>query len=163
LIVGHTATAMGAQTLDGKMSEYNYNFLAAQRVGLPYARRDFGGRKGAAKKMGQMGVDVSVELHCNAYNGKAHGAEILVLAGDYKSRAYAEDMLESYCTRFKKRSRGVKEIGRGGRGYYNLKYVKDAGVQVVLLIEPFFIDNEDDYISYLDYADWLKDYCGGIK
>lgn len=167
LIVGHTATAMGAQTIDGKMSEYNYNLLVAksmsERQGIGFARRDFGGMAGAARSIAKIKPDVNIELHCNAYNGKAHGAECLYIEGDEESRAYAEDMLESYCTRFSKRNRGAKALGKRGRGRKNLDYVKREGVRIALLFEPFFIDNEEDYISYQDYRDWLGEYLDGKK
>jgi hypothetical protein len=160
VIVPHTRRAPGASSWDGKYNEYVYGNLLANQLDLPYATRDEGGVAGAASALARAGVTASLEPHYNAYNGRAHGAEILVMEGDEISYMYAERMLEEFAEVFpSRRIRGVKEIGRGGRGYNNLRLARKH-MKVALLSEMFFGDNREDWLPVEDQAKFWK---GQIK
>lgn len=156
VIIPHTRAAQGAQSWDGKYSEYIYGNLMASQLGLPHATRDTGGVIGAARGLTSAGVTASLEPHYNAFNGRAHGAEILVLDGDEISYMYAERMLEEFEDLFPgRRIRGVKEIAYGGRGYRNLADARKA-MKVALLSELFFGDNREDWLSVESQANFWK-------
>ena len=146
-IVPHTRENQGAKTWDGKYSEYIYYSLMISDLNFPFTTRDAKGVTGAAKNLASRYCNVSIEPHFNSFNGKAHGAEILILAGDEVSRMYAERFLEMFEDMYmNRRIRGVKEISPGGRGYKNLKQARKY-MQASVLPELFFGDNPNDFLD----------------
>lgn len=152
-IIPHTRKSQGATSHNGIYSEYNYalSMLKDPRL-LHYHRftRDDGGVAGAAKRLKEKGVNFSIEPHFNAYNGGAHGYEILVLKGDKKSEDQARLMLDYFASiypgRRARHDNGIKLIEKGDRGYYNLVAAKKY-MDVAILSELFFGDNAIDFIK----------------
>lgn len=151
IIIPHVKKAGGADTPDGKIDEYDYGLKMVDKLDMPYETRDSGGVKGAAKRLKKRGVTASLEPHKNAYNGKAEGFEILVLASDSLSIEFAELIAEAFAKKFpdrKIRGRGgLKKLKKGDRGAGNLIAAKKAGMKVALLSEAFFIDNPAEWIE----------------
>jgi len=142
-IIPHTAKAGGAANPDKTWDEYQYGTAMAPQIGKPFADRNSGGVKGAAKNLKRKGCNASLEGHLNSFNGQVQGAEILVLKGDDLSKYYAELFLAAYKAKYPgKNIRGVKEMKKGGRGAGNLIAAKKAGMEIALLSEMFFIDSE---------------------
>lgn len=158
-IVPHTLKAPGATSVTG-LKEYFYGEQLCDLVDLPHATRNKAGVKGAAKRL----VDVYkanaiIEPHFNAFNTKVSGAEILVLKGDDLSIRYAEFALLHFEDTFPDRKiRGIKEMSKGGRGYWNLKHSKNATKGVAMLSELFFGDNENDYMNVSTQANFWRDF-----
>ena len=149
IIIPHTLHKQGAQSPKG-MTEYNYGLIMSEVLVLPTALRNVGGVKDATKQLLKEGCNASLEPHKNAYNGKAHGFEILCIKGDKLSEKYARLFAEAFHDKFGRRLRadqGVKFVSKGDRGYNNLRDAKRAGMDVALLSEAFFIDNPSEWLS----------------
>jgi hypothetical protein len=166
IIVPHEKSKRGARThssVQPPVYEYDYGLTLGDFLSdkLPYKTRDTGGVYQAAKDLITLGCDATIEPHLNAYNGKAHGYEILVLAGDSLSKEYALNIISSYEAKYPERRKrqgdGIKEIKKGDRGYYNLKNSKNAGAKIAILTELFFIDNPDEYMEPIEMSNFLRE------
>lgn len=166
IIVPHERKAQGARTHSSvypPVYEYGYGLQLATYLSdrIPHKTRDSAGVYGAAKALLDIGCNATLEPHCNAFNGKAEGYEILVMAGDSLSKEYALNIISAFQTKYPERRKrqgdGVKEVKKGERGYYNLKNAKDAGVEVALLSELFFIDNIKDFMQPLEMSNFLRE------
>ena len=175
VIVGHTAKAPGARIVatDGRVtSEYEYH-KSVMTIALSKQNslgslapmfnelvfRDNIGIAGATNKIIESGVDLSIELHTNASNGNAVGCEAFYYMPNSKS--ICEYYCELFCERFKRKNRGAKDIKKNGRGVTNLSLLQD--IPYSILVEPFFGDNKDEYISKNDYASFLAEFVKSIK
>lgn len=159
LIVGHTIAKQGAKVMRYE-SEYMYNSKVAHIVKSLIPEIDVTFYNEIEKDyvvLADRGF-IAIELHCNAYNGYVSGSEVLVLQDDSISMEYANDLLVSLCEKFGKRSRGVKELKQGDRGWRNLNIAKGKGARIAVIVEPFFGDNHDDVISPAEYAEFLTDW-----
>lgn len=156
LIVGHTALSQGAVNFLGEQ-EYSFNSRIAEKVksniNFNYCDieckvfyRDNGGLRKVAKDITEWGnVDVSLEMHFNAFREKACGCECLITS-DLKrnaslSQALALNLVIAIKENFDIRLRygdGLKWVDINDRGAYNLALIKDAGTKIALLIEPVF-------------------------
>jgi len=167
MIIPHTIKAQGAVAYDGKLSEYNYGLLLAYTLDIRTASRNIGGVHKAAKKLVDYGCNASIEPHFNAYNGKAYGAEILVLANDPESEIFARKVIELFVKKFPERKMradyGIKKVFQGDRGYNNLKAAKSEGIRVAILTELFFGDNEKDWMEIYTHADFIREIQRELK
>lgn len=169
IIVGHGSGDPGATAFDGS-AEFDYNRTVAkliQMATIPGKEirlffRDTAGITGVNGKVRLWDDDLSLELHCNSYNGKAKGCEILALSGDKESILIGQQLAKKFCDRFGRVLRdgdGVKELKRKDRGHYSLALVDDGHPSI--LLEPFFIDNKDEWVDPTTYAnfliEWLKE------
>lgn len=165
LIVGHTAKAQGATNYLGE-SEYRFNTRIANAVKrhvdimqsdlhLEVWYRDDGWAAVQAKAE-EFKPSMTVELHFNAADGIAYGTEILVYKGASRFEdivRIADEMTDRLADMFSLKERhtfkldddsmadGVKVMS-SGRGVGNLKYMHQAGVPIVMLIEPVFGDKK---------------------
>ena len=156
LFVGHTK-GTGAQAIDGSDEWETRNevalaaadILAAKGFDAHVIYRD--GRLSYADAMRAHGevckskkLDVSLELHFNAYDGEAHGAEIVV-ASQKTAQTLGNAFQEATKAFYPDRAlRGVK-LKTGGRGYlFNANQKCPSGIY-----EPFFGDSPEWY----DYAE----------
>lgn len=177
LVVGHSQERGGA---DGEIrsrilrrreswSEYRYNEMlvgkifqylgVAGRVALGFMV--FGGDKSlkqrdkALSALGQNGPELSIEFHCNAFDKKASGTEMLVPSGagipGQMSRYMAGKLAAQMAGRVSRvlgiRNRGVVVVRRRGRGSTFLyggegRLPKEPGIRIIA--ESFFIDNSAD-------------------
>ncbi len=81
-----------------------------------------------------------VSLHCNAFNTKASGTEVLYYHKSIKSRTMAEELQKNLVFALDLPDRGVKGRGTEDRGGFLLRYTNAPCV----ITEPFFIDNDKD-------------------
>ena len=92
-------------------------------------------------KLNAYPFDLVIELHFNAFNGKATGVETLYHHKSVKGKQYAEKFNE-VCVRWTGlRLRGAKPLSsnsQNGFGFLN------SNKHPSILIEPFFGDNEND-------------------
>jgi len=104
--------------------------------------------------------DITIQLHLNSYNEVAHGCEVLVIDGDRKSYAIAEKFAKEFTIKFGRKLRrpeafGKKLLSSSDGGAASLKATL---VGVKILVEPFFIDNKNDFLPKEEYAKFLLDF-----
>lgn len=169
LIVGHGNGDSGAVGWN-RMSEFDYNsFVANELVKIGFKDKQLQvfyrgstGIVGVATKVVAWKPDISIEMHLNAFNGKAAGCEVLCLNGDNESASLARNFTEHFTKAFNRKTRGdlgVKWIGKEDRGYTSLKALSPIAKSI--LIESFFIDNKEEWVeplSYLNFFErWIRD------
>lgn len=159
LIVGHTRASPGAKNASSGMHEYTFwrdfvnEFFLDQLwhgVKVSVFFRDEGGIEGAVRMAVKSGCNALIELHSNAYNEQVSGCEVLCssdqdlpgLNEQHFARLLAFRLNEVMGNRLRG-DNGVKYIAKSGeRGFFNLTRVID---RPSVLIEPFFIDNDQDF------------------
>lgn len=169
IVVGHEKKAPGARLATGG-SEYEYNNTVAHmarmysvnrypNLKVEIIHRDGIGISGAYKKAAALNPDALIELHFNAFNGKAKGTETLCSV-NMNDKKLAAIIHAAICKTFERGgpSRGVKVLSRSDRGGQSLYSAPGAAN---CLVEPFFGDNEDEAKLALqkkvDYAECLID------
>ena len=81
-------------------------------------------------------ADIFVSIHCNAFNGNAHGTETCVYPGSVRSQQLGNCIQRQIVDSLDTTDRGLKDRGE----LYVLKHTDMPAV----LVELAFIDNEDD-------------------
>lgn len=117
-----------------------------------------------AGKLRVDGVAATIELHFNAYNGKAEGYEVLHYASSTGGRRLAEALLEAQGASVPswQKSRGRKPIDSAGRGAQFLRKTHCPAV----IWEPFFGDNKrewDHFSSCCGSGQLQSAFVSGIK
>lgn len=149
LIIGHGGNDCGAINPHTKETELDYNRDLAVRVEKLLKEQGYIVdiyNRGYAKVenvnyLNKIGYDILVSLHCNAYNGYASGTEVLYWNTSKKGQILAQALLDSITDVLGLQNRGLKPIKYGDRGAYLLGKTDP----VTVLIEPFFIDNDNDF------------------
>lgn len=169
IIVGHGNGDSGAMGWNG-VSEFDYNSAVAKSLEISDTgkeikvfHRSASGITGVAASAVAWKPDMVIELHLNAFNGKAIGCEVLCLEGKTSSGEKAVDFADKFTKKFsrvKRRSNGVNWISSSDRGGLSLK--KLSSVQYSILVEPFFIDNKNEWIDQQEYAGFLKEWIKGL-
>lgn len=95
------------------------------------------------------GAAAAVELHCNSYDTRASGTEMIYHPGSARGKALAEILQRRAVAALGLPSRGVKEPQAGGRGS---RWLKGTAMPAVI-VESMFIDNDHD----LERANARKD------
>lgn len=163
--IGHSLKEQGATTKDGKTTEYLFNFALAQlvrdeliklgyRVVITNRLTDGGGTGMTAdvKAINATDADISVELHCNAFNTNAQGCEMLYWCRSANGKRLAQCLQNKVVNVLGNANRGIKSINSKGRG---AKVLKETSMPMVIS-EPFFIDNPEDYHNAFKKIDKLS-------
>jgi len=162
LVRGHGGNDPGA--LGNGTSEVEYNSWVMDYIASKTTRnlKCFKGESsvGAITKSLLFLPDITIQLHCNSYNELAHGCEVLVIDGDRKSYAIAEKFAKEFTVKFGRKLRrpeafGKKLLSSSDRGAASLKATL---IGVKILVEPFFIDNKNDFLSKEEYAKFLLEF-----
>jgi len=152
-IIGHNQLKQGAISPDKQMTEYRYNLLLAKTVSINchlLKIKNYIFEKNAktndeiAELINLLNPDCVVELHCNAFNSKILGSEVLYIDKNPENEILSHIMQYEICTIFErdgKHDRGYRKIKENDRGYNNIKNINAP----CCIIEPFFIDNQFDY------------------
>lgn len=168
IIVGHGNGDSGAIGWNN-VEEFDYNKQVAELVKNKTSKeievfyRSSTGIVGVAAKAVLSRPDMSIELHLNAYNGKAVGCEVLCLQGDTASGEVAKLFAKKFTQKFQRtlrRDNGVNWISSSDRGGTSLRAV--APIKYSILVEPFFIDTPSEWIHPGVYADFLIDYINAL-
>ncbi|MDG3089142.1 N-acetylmuramoyl-L-alanine amidase [Vibrio hannami] len=153
LIVGHGAAKQGASN-DNGVTEYLFNDELAHMIAPILIQRGFeplivyrtGSYRELPKQVNDTGADVAVSLHCNAFNKKASGSEVLHYMNSSKSEKLARCININVLDALELPDRGlrpvnVKQKGKAGDrgGYLCFKTAMPC-----VIVEPFFIDNDSD-------------------
>lgn len=162
VIVGHTMAMPGAKMPKdlGGFTEYAFNQDVAiemkeyikrkyPMVEMKIIFRDDIGIVGAYKVARESLCDCVIELHFNAFDGKAIGTSTLCTP-DISDMAFAKTVHQAMCKLFNrmgKEDRGVKSISKATRGGGNV-HGFPGGVNC--LVEPVFGDSHSDAKMLLD-------------
>ncbi len=163
LIVGHTEKDKGATIYNGAIQEYDYWSEVVENLNLEkeYAVgfRDRNGVAGACSEIrAKLGFnpDIILELHFNSYNGEAKGCEALF--------TNSKELAEEFCFFMEKKgqkNRGAKDVYKNGRGIKNME-IAQRYCDNNILIEPFFADNKDDYITIKKMTEYLQEFLNWL-
>lgn len=167
LIRGHGGTDPGA--LGNNTSEVEYLTWVIDKVvtdlNSPNVRGFLGlsSLKAVAMAM-EFKPTISIQFHLNSFNKHAHGCEVLVIDGDIKSYELAEKFASEFTKKFgrslrRRDDKGKKILSHKDRGAASLKA---SGAGVKFLVEPFFIDNPNDFVPKEEYAKFLVEFIKSI-
>ncbi|MYM61621.1 hypothetical protein GTG28_20685 [Vibrio sp. OCN044] len=167
IIVGHSAASGGAANAKNGMTEYLFNDQLAQRIApklknkghevlivyrdCTYTDLPF--------KVNDTGSDVAVSLHCNAYNAAVSGSEVLYYKYSKTSPRLAELIQKEVVAALDLPDRGLRPVDKshagkkGDRGGYLCAKTKMPCV----IVEPFFIDNDNDLSTAMNKMDQLSE------
>lgn len=148
LVIGHNARQPGAIRATDGVSEYAWNGRLADAIAAidpaRYAivRRTHGAGEisRAYAEVNRLGVEASVELHFNGSNSAAATGTETLTSGTRNSVRLATSMQHHIVNALGLRDRGLKVIGRNGRGGASLW----SGVPPAVLLEPYFGSNAGD-------------------
>lgn len=168
LVIGHKKTSPGAVNKSQNLSEFDYNEQLA--MDIEYALKDQ--QEVHVQKVyrrtysslpddiNELAPDFIVSLHCNAFNKKASGTEVLFYHRSKKGKKLAKKLNKSLVTALGLKDRGIKAKSAEDRGGFLLKKT-DAPC---LIAEPFFIDNDKDLaVAETHHADLVTAYAKSIK
>lgn len=93
----------------------------------------------------ELGADIFISLHCNAFNEKANGTECLVFA----KCSYAEDLANAIQNQI---ISSLGTVDRGVKERPDLAVLKGTKMPAVL-VEMAFIDNADDCSKLISKQD----------
>jgi len=145
LVIGHKKDSPGAVNPETGLSEFVFNDhlsrlieeeVSGVRVQRVY-RRTY---RELPEDINALDPDFVVSLHCNAFDGRASGTEVLYYHRSRKGEKMARILLEHLVAQLGLPSRGIKPCTSEDRGGYLLRYTKAPCV----ICEPFFIDNSGD-------------------
>lgn len=147
LIIGHSKTSQGASNKRSRLTEFNYNKqivlqLKAKLEALGHSINVVYRRTYATlpEDVNKLNPELVVSFHCNAFNEKASGSEVLYWHKSAKGKKIAEAFQRQIKNCLKLPNRGVKAKTSEDRGGYILRMTKAPCV----ILEPFFIDNDID-------------------
>jgi len=145
LVIGHKKSSPGAVNERAGITEFDFNEDLAIRIEKKVKktevqriyRRTY---KELPDDINALDPDFIVSLHCNAFNRRASGTEVLYYHKSEKGRKMAEILLNHLVEHLKLPNRGAKPKTVEDRGGTLLRGTKAPCV----IAEPFFIDNDGD-------------------
>ena len=155
LIIGHKKNSPGACDKNQERCEFMFNETLANnikdKIGDNYEvfivyRTTY---KNLPWDVNILYPDLVVSLHANAYNTKATGTEVLHYKTSKRGKKIAQIFQDNMVSVLGLRDRGIRGKGTEDRGGYILRYTNAPCV----LLEPFFIDNDNDYAVVMDKYD----------
>lgn len=158
LVIGHKKTSPGAVNAALGLTEFAFNDDLARRIHQKtksvkvqlFYRRTLETLPG---DLNEIGPDFIVSLHCNAFNQRASGSEVLYYHQSPTGKRLAEILQQRLCACLGLPDRGIKPKTSEDRGGYLLRYSKAP----CLIAEPFFIDNDLDLATAQENLDQLAD------
>ena len=167
IVVGHDVSEQGAVSKILDMKEYRFNCLVADVLCKDFdvyyrdsKKRGYKAKMDElARQVNHLNYDYVIELHFNKFDNKANnkgvGCEAVILPSNQKAQSLSNKILANISKDFEVVNRGVKEHGKGMRGYGFLSKIKSN----CIILEPFFGD-ENEALKFLDfekYANCLKE------
>lgn len=145
LVIGHKKSSPGAVNKTSGITEFIFNDLLAQEIereatGVLIQRVYRRTYNSLPSDINELHPDFIVSLHCNAYDTKVSGTEVLYYHRSTKGQRYAEILNEHLVQVLDLPNRGAKPKAAEDRGGYLLM---NTDVPCVIA-EPFFIDNNKD-------------------
>jgi N-acetylmuramoyl-L-alanine amidase len=158
IVVGHDVSEQGAVSKILDMTEYRYNCKVADVLCKDFdvyyrdpKKRGYNAKmEELARQINGKNYDFVIELHFNKFDGiankKGHGCEAVIFPSNKKSRELSNKILNEISKDFGVFNRGVKEHGKGERGYGFLSKINS----ICVILEPFFGD-ENEALKFLDF------------
>jgi N-acetylmuramoyl-L-alanine amidase len=145
LVIGHKKSSPGAVNENSGLHEFDFNEDLAFRIekktektGIQRVyRRTY---KELPSDINTFEPDFVISLHCNAFNTKTSGTEVLYYYKSQNGKKMAEVLQEPLLKHLGLSDRGIRPRTSEDRGGYLLRYTKAP----CIIAEPFFIDNDDD-------------------
>lgn len=155
LVIGHKWQSTGAFNQHLGISEFQYNHLLARsiermmvmrgiQINIIIVYRDH--YRDLPGKINSANPDFIISMHCNAYNQRVSGTEVLYLRGSEKGKSLAKCLHQKLVRALQLPDRGIKPKDTEARGGYLLRYTHAPCV----IAEPFFIDNVYDLQTAID-------------
>jgi N-acetylmuramoyl-L-alanine amidase len=156
LVIGHKKYSHGVVNARANLSEFDFNEDLARHIegkiqGTDIQRIYRRTYKELPGDINALGPDFIVSLHCNSFNGKVSGTEVLYYHRSEKGKRMAEILLNHLVKHLKLPNRGIKPKTSEDRGGYLLRYTDAPCV----IAEPFFIDNDKDLARAQEDMDGL--------
>lgn len=165
LVIGHSAASPGAINLASGVQEFEFNDALAKQIEAQTRNVDV--HRIYRRNYQQLPSDINatnpdfvIDLHCNAFNGRASGTEVLYYHRSTKGKQIAEITLTHLVTTLELPNRGSKAKTTEDRGGYLLRYTDSP----CIIVEPFFIDNDADLArAYQRYDKLVLAYVTAIE
>lgn len=166
LIIGHSAKDKGAINKKSGIQEFDYNNelvgLISKSLMKLHIDHDVIYRQsysGLPEKVNRTNADLVIEFHCNAFNEKATGTEMLYWHNSKNGKRLAELCQNDVVSCLELPDRGVKPIDSNARGGNLLRYTN----MPCIIAESFFIDNDDDlYVGQTEMHRLAESYVCAI-
>lgn len=158
LVIGHKAHSPGAVNKDRGITEFAFNeelarVIEARQTDVKIQRVYRRTYSSLPSDINELDPDFTVSLHCNAYNRRTSGSEVLYYHRSEKGKKLAQLLIAELVNALGLRNRGVKAKNSEDRGGYLLNSVRSPCV----ISEPFFIDNKKDLEVALSKKEELAD------
>ncbi len=166
LVIGHKPGSPGAVNKTSGTTEYELNdslandiIAALDGVEVEKVYRDT--YSGLPAKINALEPDFTISMHCNAFNKKAEGSEVLYYHTSLNSHAIAAVLQEKFVNNLGLKDRGTKAKTVEDRGGYLLYNTKSPCV----IAEPFFIDNDKEFnqVAVEQREDLVNAYVSAIS
>jgi len=158
IVIGHSLSSSGASNKSYGVNEFQFNEQLAHDVaqGLTKAGIDHEviyreQYKDLPNKINAIKPDCIISLHCNAFNGQATGTETLYYHKSINSKLLANICHNNIVSALGLTDRGLLPRHSEDRGGYLLRYTDAPCV----ILEPFFIDNDNDFREATEKYDLL--------
>ncbi len=158
IAVGHSETKPGAVNKTTALSEFKFNSVVAAALKLALSKKydvriffrppnldNIDAIRKVVREINIYYPGLAIELHCNAANSSASGAEVLFWYKNKKTEQIAEFGANEFAIALSVPSRGSKPIKRGDRGSVFLGETRCPAI----ITEPFFISNDNDLTKAL--------------
>jgi N-acetylmuramoyl-L-alanine amidase len=166
LVVGHSKTSVGAKNKQHDTSEFDLNKHLAWSIRERFnyiVEKDMNAHileivyrekySSLPTKINKSGADLCVSMHCNAFNTKASGSEVLYYHKSKIGKELAQIFQKNFSSALGNTDRGVKAKTSEDRGGYLLKETD----MPCLVCEPFFLDNDSEFSNMSEKSDELID------
>lgn len=167
LVVGHDPHSQGAS--NELITEFDFNNSLAPLIAkhliligdfTPFVIYRSDGLTKLPNQINELNMDLVISLHCNAFNKRVSGSEVLHAKTSKNGTILAQTIQSNIVRVLKNNDRGVKPISGTERGGIILNRTKP----VTVLLEPFFIDNMNEYKNAKSRKDELaKAIANGVK
>lgn len=165
LVIGHKKDKPGAANADSNLTEFVFNEQLAKDIKATINQVDITlvyrkSYQTLPNDINVLNADFIISLHCNAFNKKAAGCEMLYYHKSTSGKAIAEILQKNIQAALGNNDRGVKPKGSEDRGGYLLRYTN----ALCIIAEPFFIDNNDELALAQDnYQALVQAYANSVE
>ena len=160
LVVGHKASSKGACNENYNLSEFDYNTKIIDEVILKLSQdkskiecfKVFRQTtySDLPEQINELHPDIVLSFHCNAFNKKASGTEVLYYHKSKRGKLFADLFQGAIVSMLRLPDRNILPCTSEDRGGSLLRYTNAPA----LILEPFFIDNDLD----LERASSMKEH-----
>jgi len=167
LVVGHTEESQGAKNINYNISEFEYNKKIVESLVRGFSKNSIevvsvyrDSYRNLPNEINDLSPDFIISFHCNAFNKSATGSEVLYYHSSEIGSVIADTFLSNIVATLYLKDRKIKSKHSEDRGGYLLKNTKAPCV----ILEPFFIDNDEDLSVALSREnELLKSYMHSIE